>query len=124
MDENRESGDNSAEFVKRLTEAQFALQSYIAFLIGNVEDAKDILQETNLSLWRQARKYDYSRPFLPWAKSIAMYKVMTYRTLQSRERLVFDNELLAQVAVVADKECDSHRMLSALEECVKLLTTS
>lgn len=104
------TSDTSAEFISHLTAAQFALQAYITFLVGNAEDAKDILQETNQILWREAAKYDSNRPFLPWAKSVAWYQVKTFRTLKSRDRLVFDEELLARVAKSVDEEADMNQM--------------
>ena len=110
------------EFVKRLTAAQFALQAYLTLLTGNPEDVKDILQDVNATLWKEAATYDFAKPFLPWAKAIAWYQVKTYRTLKSRDRLLFDEELLARVAVETDEEEDMQHMLEALERCVELLT--
>lgn len=118
---NRTS-DVSADFISRLTAAQFELQAYITFLIGNTEDAKDVLQETNQVLWREASAYDVTRPFLPWAKSVAWYQVKTFRTLQTRDRLVFDEELLERVAQTADEAVDMNRMLEALETCFERLS--
>ena len=118
------TSDASAEFISRLTAAQFALQAYIAFLVGNAEDAKDVLQETNQVLWREAATYDQGRPFLPWAKSVAWYQVKTFRTLQSRDRLVFDEELLARMEQSADEEADMNRMLEVLENCFERLSKS
>jgi len=115
--------DRHADFVSRLTAAQFVLNGYIAFLVGNVEEAKDILQDVNVTLWKEADTYDFSKPFLPWAKSVAWYQVKTFRTLQARDRLVFDEELLARVA--ADSEGldeEMQRKLAALEKCVEGLT--
>lgn len=124
MDREFNSNEFSAEFVGRLTAAQFALRAYIVFLVGNSEDAKDILQETNLTLWREAPSYDASRPFLPWAKKIAWYQVKTFRTRQARDRLVFDEELLECVAQAADEAVDTDRMLKALEACYERLSRS
>jgi RNA polymerase sigma-70 factor (ECF subfamily) len=112
-----------AEFVSRLTAAQFALHGYIAFLVGNAEDAKDILQDVNVTLWKEADTYDFSRPFLPWAKAVAWYQVKTFRTLQARDRLVFDEALLERVAAEAeDLDDELQRKLAALEHCVEQLT--
>ena len=121
-DQSQAMSDVPAEFIGRLTAAQFELQAYITFLIGNTEDAKDVLQETNRVLWRESGTYDLSRPFLPWAKSVAWYQVKTFRTLQSRDRLVFDEELLARVAQTANETADMNRMLEALETCFERLS--
>ena len=101
-----------------------ALHAYILYLVGRIDDAKDVLQETNLVLWREATNYDDTRPFLPWAKKIAYYQVMTWRTKQKRSKLVFDDELLQKVAVYADEEHDMNVMLSALERCFQKLNAS
>ena len=115
--------DRHAEFVSRLTAAQFALHGYIAFLVGNVEDAKDILQDVNVTLWKEAGAYDFSKPFLPWAKSVAWYQVKTFRSLRSRDRLVFDEALLARVAAESEGlDEEMQRKLAALEHCVDRLT--
>lgn len=115
--------EKSGEFVQRLTAAQFALQAYLTALVGNLEDAKDILQDVNMTLWKEAGKYDFSRPFLPWAKTVAWYQVKTFRTLRSRDRLLFDEALLERVAVESDdNEDDMRQMLDALERCVERLT--
>jgi RNA polymerase sigma-70 factor (ECF subfamily) len=115
--------DGSGNFVQRLTEAQFALQAYITFLVGNPEDAKDVLQDVNLTLWKEAAGYDPKRPFLAWAKAVAFYQVKTFRTQQSRDRLVFDEALLEKMAAEADEdEEDMRQTLEALEHCVEGLT--
>ncbi len=124
MAEFLERPDVSAEFIGRLTSAQAALQAYITFLVGNTNDAEDILQNVNLALWRESSVYDLDRPFLAWAKTIAWYQVKTFRTLQKRDRLVFDEELLARVAEAADEESDLTRRLEALETCYESLARS
>lgn len=114
----------SEKFITEFTSSQMVLHAYILFLVGNIEDSKDILQETNLVLWREAQTYDESRPFLPWAKKIAYFQVLTWRTLKKRSKLVFDDELLQKVAVFADEEPDMNLMLSALERCFQKLSAS
>jgi RNA polymerase sigma-70 factor (ECF subfamily) len=123
MPHHAQDPEHSGEFVQRLTAAQFALKAYITFLVGNPEDAKDVLQEVNVTLWKEAGAYDFGRPFLAWAKTVAWWQVKTFRTRQARDRLVFDEELLARVAAEGggDEE-EMARMLEALEHCVERLT--
>jgi RNA polymerase sigma-70 factor (ECF subfamily) len=118
--------EHSGDFVQRLTAAQFALCAYITFLVGNPEDAKDILQDVNLTLWKEAAGYDFGRPFLAWAKAVAFYQVKTFRARQARDRLVFDETLLEKMAAEAaeadEDEGGMRRMLEALEHCVESLS--
>lgn len=119
MDELKSNSQISETFVTRLTGAQFALFNYVAYLLGDTTDARDVLQETNLDLWRKAATYDASKPFLPWARSIAYYQVLTFRKRQSREKLLFDDELFEKVAVQLPEEDEERfaRMVTLLSEC-------
>jgi len=118
------SRGSTENFIQELTSAQMALHAYILFLVGAIDDAKDILQETNLVLWREASTYDPARPFIPWAKKIAYFQVLTWRSKQRRSKLIFDDELLQKITVFADEEPDMSVMLSALERCFEKLSAS
>lgn len=113
-------------FVARLTEAQFGLLNYIVLLLGDYDAARDVLQETNLDLWRKADSYDESRPFMPWARTMARYQVLTYRKKKSRDRLLFDNDMIETVASDPpdDNGQDFSRLAGALRECMQKLNDS
>lgn len=107
----------SPELVQQITAAQSALYAFILTLMAGREGAADVLQETNMKLCRELHRYDTSRPFLPWAMTLARYEVMAWRTRQTRSRLVLDNdvaELLAEE--ISDQQND--RELAALETCL------
>lgn len=110
------------EFVQRLTAAQSALYAFICGLMGGMEQAADVLQETNLVLWNRAGEYDPGRPFLPWAYTLARWQVMAWRKQQMRSRLVLDDDLVAKVA--AEMEAGAGAVeaeLRALERCLAAL---
>ena len=86
------------QFVESLTAHQSRLYAYIYSLIGEVEAAKDTLQETNRVLWRKASEFDHERPFLPWAITIAGFQVRAARTRMRRERLCFRDDDSLQTA--------------------------
>jgi RNA polymerase sigma-70 factor (ECF subfamily) len=109
-------------FDRELTQSQSDLFVYISALMGNAESARDILQETNLVLCRESERYDPARPFLPWARTIAYYQVLSWRKRNYRERLVFDDTLLDEVAASLNEETSlPHAQLDALEGCLKKL---
>lgn len=119
--ESQEPRDEGA-FAWELTRAQGDLFVYLSALTGSAEAARDVLQDTNLTLCREAGRYDPSRPFLPWARSVAYYQVLNWRKRQLRERLVFDDALLEDVAAVLEREpAVPHAQLDALEGCLKKL---
>jgi len=112
-------------FVQHLTGCQSSLYAFISTLLGGVEGAADVLQETNLTLWNKAGEYDESRPFLPWAYTFARFQVMAWRKKQSRSRLVLDDNLVAQVAdELEQKSVHSERQMEALEGCMGKLPSS
>lgn len=98
------------------------LHAYLSYLIGNTADAYDVLQETNLLLWRKAADYDSCKPFLNWARTFAYFQALKFRKTRQRERLVFDDALLERVAARAEEETDHHRLLANLEICFSRLT--
>jgi len=119
--ERQEPRDEGA-FAWELTRAQGDLFVYLSALTGSAESARDVLQDTNLTLCRESGRYDPSRPFLPWARSVAYYQVLNWRKRQLRERLVFDDALLEDVAAALEREpAVPHAQLDALEGCLKKL---
>lgn len=122
--EKQKDGKNDDVFVTRLTEAQFDLAAYIGFLVVNGEDAKDVLQETNLALWKARDSYNPAQPFLPWARTFAKYQTLAFRKRQSRDRLVFDDDLLDTVAARAEGETPYQQLQGRLDVCFAKLTES
>jgi len=114
--------DFPADFVQRLTAAQSALYAFICGLMGGLEQSQDVLQDTNVKLWKRSAEYDASRPFLPWAYSFARWEVMAWRKKQQRSRLVLDDDLVARVAIHFEA-ClpQAERELAALEGCLARL---
>lgn len=108
-------------FVARLTEAQSALYGSIHTLLAGGPAVADVLQDTNRVLWQKASLYDPARPFLPWALTVARFEVLAQRKRQARDRLVFDDALVAQLAEEYERQSHSERNLQALERCLQKL---
>lgn len=81
------------DFIQQLTAAQTNLRAYILASVGNAEDAAEVLQRTNLSLWKNATKFQADAPFMPWAVTIAKYEVLSYCRDKSRDRHVYPEDL-------------------------------
>lgn len=113
----------SEAFIRNLTQAQLELSVFVTSLVGNAYDAADVLQETNIYLWVKAETYDASRPFLPWAKTLAWYQVRKYRTRKARDRVFLSEPVVnAMAAELQTEQTDTEMMLDALESCLKKLT--
>lgn len=119
MPDSRPIFARAAELVSHITACQSALYGYVCALLGSSAGAADVLQETNLALWEKAHEYDFDRPFLPWAYRFAYLQVLAHRKRRSREKMVFDDELLGRVAEAFERRCcEPDRRLELLDGCV------
>jgi RNA polymerase sigma-70 factor, ECF subfamily len=115
--------DDLDHYVERLMGSHDQLYAYIYSMTGRVDQAEDILQETNRKLWKRRLSYDNTRDFLPWAYKEAYNQVRAARTKIKRERLVFqDEEVLRSIAEIQLDEIQpiADRAL-ALENCLTKL---
>lgn len=111
----------SAEFLTHVTRAQRQLYGFISTLVFGHADVDDVLQETNLVLWRKAAEFDRSREFMPWALRIAQLQSMAHLQKQ-RRRPLYDSALLDRIAdeAVADVAAADGRR-QALASCLQKL---
>ena len=113
----------SAEFIAQVTRAQRALHAFILAIVRNAADADDVLQETNIVLWRKADEFDAARPFTPWAMRVAQLQALAFLKKRQRSKVAFDDELLAIIAeeaIAEAPEADARRV--ALSGCLQKLT--
>jgi RNA polymerase sigma-70 factor, ECF subfamily len=118
----QEDEDRTKRFIALLTAHQRDLYLYINTLLLGDSATADVLQNTNLELWKQFKQFDDTRAFLPWAYRFAFYQVLAFRKSRRRSRLVLtDNlvELINNIYIRDDTPADSR--LSALQICLQKL---
>ena len=86
--------DTESFFVAELTKAQAKMRVYVAKLLANSPSTDDVLQECNKVLWVKRDNWDPETIFLKWAYRVCFFQVKAYFRNQSREKLVFNDELL------------------------------
>jgi RNA polymerase sigma-70 factor, ECF subfamily len=111
------SPTDQAEFIRLLTAAQPRLFRYIATLLGDLNDASNVLQETNVVLWTKAEEFRPGSSFFAWAREIAYYKSVSFIRDQNRERLIVDHSLVEHAFQDADAADDDDRRI-ALRHCL------
>src|SRR5262245_41505990 len=108
-------------FVRLLLQHQSALLRYILPLVGNLEDAQDMLQETATALWQKFGQYDPGRPFLPWARQFARNQVLMLH--RKRRRYTFLTEELIETLI--DRQTEQEQLVQqrrdALQVCIEKL---
>jgi len=92
--------DGVSTFAEQLASAQFDLYAYISVLMGGAAEAADVLQATNLAILQDASSYDPSRNFMLWARGFARNRVRRFYRARSRDKLIFDEELMDNLAEI------------------------
>lgn len=119
-----EAEESRETFVRQLTEHQNRLYGYVYSLLGDHSRAADVLQETNVVLWRRIDEFSPDRPFLPWAFGIARYQVLACLRDRRRDRLLLDAELVETLSDDVQRQAERMEdVRAALRHCVQLLAS-
>ncbi len=89
---------SGSEFVQEFTRHQRRLYLYILAQVGRPTDAEEILQETNLVVWRKADRFTPGTSFFAWSSRIATFEVLKHRERRGREKLRFTPEFIDAIA--------------------------
>jgi RNA polymerase sigma-70 factor (ECF subfamily) len=108
-----------AQFLRHYAESEVALHTFVRSLVPTRQMASEVMQDVILVLWE---KFDAAADFQGWAFGVAKNVALRHLRRQSRDRHVFDDELVNQLAddaVASVPLHDSHR--EALERCLDKL---
>ena len=85
---------------------------------------EDILQETNVTLWKKRGNFTSGTNFTAWAFQIARYEVHHHRDrVKRRQNLLFSDDFLALIATEHEAAGNHQdRLASALEHCLGKLS--
>lgn len=116
---------DTEEFIELLTGTQSAVFGYIMTLCHDPSLAKDILQETSVTLWRKAEDFELGTNFTAWACRTAYYHVLNHRRKMSREQLVFDEDVFDYLAERQEaRSTGTDHRLELLRDCISVLPES
>lgn len=118
-----DSPNNTENLILLLTQHQEQLFRYIFSLVPCEADARDVLQETSVALFRKFDQYDATRPFLPWAYRFAYLQVQKHREKSARSPLLFSEDVIDLIANErAHIEPQLDERLRVLDACLGKLT--
>jgi RNA polymerase sigma-70 factor (ECF subfamily) len=117
-DNQPESADYEL-FLALFTKCQGRIQAFIRTLVHDPTQADDVFQSTSLVLWRSFGMFRRDAEFLPWALGTARHQVLLHWRTRRRDRHVFSEALLAELAdsTVTALELSEPR-IAALEACI------
>lgn len=114
--------DRSEVFIRLLSQHQRRLFLYVMTLVPNGDDAEEILQETNLVLWREFDRFELGTNFAAWSCKVALHQVLAWRKRKQRDRLEFSPAFLEAVAEEATADADQlEEQTGALARCIDKL---
>jgi RNA polymerase sigma-70 factor (ECF subfamily) len=92
-------------------------------LLGNVDDAEEVVQESGLVLWKKFHEYQPGTDFVRWACQIARFQSLKVRARRFRGPQVLSNEFLAMVAAASqDKsQAELEARRKAIAQCMQEL---
>jgi RNA polymerase sigma-70 factor (ECF subfamily) len=93
-------------FVRLLGQNQRRIFTYVMALVPSWNDAEEIVQETNLVLWREFGQFELGTNFAAWACKVAFHQVLAWRKRKQRDRLQFTPAFLEAVAEEASTAAD------------------
>ena len=106
-------------FLALFTTSQGRIQAFIRTLVPDPTQADDVFQATSLVLWRSFATFRRDAQFLPWALGTARHQVLLHWRTRRRDRHVFGDELLVDLADTAEAAVDmAEARLAALESCM------
>ena len=114
--------ERHAQFLRHYAESEVALHTFVRSLVPTRQMASEVMQDVILVLWE---KFDAAADFQGWAFGVAKNVALRHLRRQSRDRHVFDDELVSQLAddaAVLVPVHDGHR--EALEHCLDKLPTA
>lgn len=109
-------------FVRLFVSHESRLRAFVHTLLNNWDAVDEVMQETSLVAWRKFNQFEPASNFMAWSAAIARFEALKHLRRLSRERLVFNDEILDLLAEETLEEADTleqHR--TALSSCIEKL---
>jgi RNA polymerase sigma-70 factor (ECF subfamily) len=116
------SFQHHADFLRLYVEHEPSLRGFVRSLVTTLEDANDVMQEVAMALWKRFGALDAPENFRRWAFGVARLEALEFLRKKSRDRHVFGEALLAQLADDAEEMADQFvEERKALDVCLQKL---
>jgi RNA polymerase sigma-70 factor (ECF subfamily) len=108
--------------MRLFVEHERELLRYVLAAVPHPPDARDIVQETAVALWRKMAEYDPSRPFLPWACRFASLEIRRFLRRADQQRRLLNEQAIMALWARQQERADSLAARRAhLRECLEEL---
>ncbi|MFN3780089.1 MAG: RNA polymerase sigma factor [Brevundimonas aurantiaca] len=125
-DESRAARGDRAAFSALMASTMGDLHRFIRRYVGEESEAHDLLQETYTAAWLAIGRYDPSRPFEAWLRTIAVNKCRDWARKRTVRRIISgmtgleDREVadLPEPAPLAEARIDDRRRLALVDGAI------
>ena len=113
-------------YATEMAKIQKNLFMFILSLLHDVDEANEVLQNTNLTLWRKVEEgKEPIENLMAFAMTIARFEVMGYLRDRKRDRHLYRPDVIEQMAASAAEEFASDvDEIRALQDCLAELSAS
>jgi RNA polymerase sigma-70 factor (ECF subfamily) len=111
-----------SQFLRLYAELEQALHGYVRSMLPDRQETSEVMQDLIVTLWQ---KFENAENFRHWAFGVARMKVMHHLQRRKRDRHVFGEELIQQLAERQTELENRHlTQREALERCLEKLPIS
>lgn len=109
-------------FLRLYVQNEEALRGFVRSLVPTLDDAREVMQEVAVVLWKKFDKISSTDDFRPWAFGVARLEALQYLRKKGRDRHVFSDQALDFLAAKAESNADNWEdERKALEACLNKL---
>ncbi|WP_417385261.1 sigma-70 family RNA polymerase sigma factor [Gimesia sp.] len=116
------TSEQGREFIALFTKHQRRIYLYILSMVPYPSEAEEILQNTNLIIWKKSQQFEVGTNFFAWACQIAHFEILKFRKKRGRDKHQFSDEFVSQVAEAVKENQDVFELRrTALTFCLSKL---
>jgi len=118
-----QSRPDRSDFETLFENHELAFRVYAKVLLPSWDAVDDVIQAASLVMWRKVEELDSFEGFLPWGKVIVRFTALKHLRSQTRDPLIFDQDLIELLATEAESgdEEDLAMQREALARCLEAL---
>lgn len=113
--------DRYEQFTRLLLEHEPEILRAVMVIIPERADARDIVQETAVTLWKHFEQYDASRPFVNWALGYARIQMRRFLRSGARRATLTERAAVLLEQAQDERAADKEKRDVALRECLEQL---
>lgn len=86
--------DRHQRFMRQFLDCERSLIRYVMYFVPNANDARDIVQNTAVALWKKIESYDSNEPFVAWASRFARLEARQFMHQEKRWHRFLDDDVM------------------------------